>query len=58
MEACEDSMKDFKIKLLMCKRAKSKERISRADYECCSMQRVQEEFQDQFKNVEVFEECR
>ena len=33
VEACEDSRMNFRIKLLMCKRAKSKERISRPDYE-------------------------
>ena len=58
MVACEESRKNFITKLLICKRAKSTEMISRPDYECGRVRRVQEEFQDHTKNVEVCEECR
>ena len=42
----------------MWKLAKSAGIISRPDYEFESMQRVQEEFQDQSMNVDACEECR
>ena len=40
----------------MWKCAKSARIISRPDYECGSMQRLQEEFQDQTMNIEACEE--
>ena len=42
----------------MWKHVKSARRISRPDYKCRSVQKVQEEFQDQTINVEACEECR
>ena len=42
----------------MWKRAKSKGRKSRPNYECGSVRRVQKEFQNQTMNVEACEECR
>ena len=37
---------------------KSAGRISRPDYECGNIRRVEEEFQDHTLNVEVYKECR
>ena len=42
----------------MWNRAKSAGRLSRPDYECRGVQKVQEDFQDQSMNVEACEECR
>ena len=42
----------------MWKRAKNAGRMTRPDYECGSMKRVQQEFQDKTINAEPFEECR
>ena len=42
----------------MWKRVKSAGRFSRPDFECGSVRRVQEEFQNQIMNVEAWKECR
>ena len=42
----------------MWKHAKSAGRILRRDHECGSLQKPQEEFQDQTMNVEAYKKCR
>ena len=58
VEACKECSKNFKTRLWMWKRAKSAGRISRPNYECENVWRVQGDFQDQNMIVEACKECR
>ena len=58
VEAYEKCGKNFKSRLWFWKCVKSVGRITRPDYECGCVQRVQEVFQHQTMNVEACKDCR
>ena len=56
--AFKECSKNFKTRLWKWKHTNSAKNISRPDYECCFMRRIQEEFQNKTMNMEACKDCR